>query len=137
MRDRSLQPEVQYGIDHYRVDFAFPAQRLVVEAHGWAWHDAVRDADRDAHLAVLGWMTLRFTGSEIFHDVAGVAARVATALEERMGTVAYSDLGPEPKRMWGAAWSTGCCAATVTTLPTRRRWLPGLLPSAEAPLASP
>jgi len=97
LRDRSLQPEVQYGIGRYRVDFAFPPHRLVVEADGRAWHDAVRDADRDAHLAALGWMTLRFTGSEIYRDAAGVAARVAAALEERAGTVVYTDLPPEPR----------------------------------------
>lgn len=100
MRDSSLTPEVQFGIGRYRVDFAFPGQRLAIEADGRAWHDAERDAARDAHLETLGWQTLRFTGSEIYRDAQGVTDRIIRALEDRADTVSYTELPPEPRRSW-------------------------------------
>lgn len=100
MRDRDLTPEVQFGIGPYRADFAFPAQRLVVEADGRAWHDAQRDAARDAHLESLGWQTLRFSGSEIYRGASGAASRVVNALEQRSEIVTYSDLPSESRRGW-------------------------------------
>lgn len=100
MRDRSLTPNVQFGIGRYRVDFAFPGHRLAVEADGRAWHDAERDASRDAHLETLGWKTLRFTGSEIFRDAQGATDRIVSALEERADIVVYTELPPEPRRSW-------------------------------------
>ncbi|MGI8814055.1 MAG: endonuclease domain-containing protein [Pseudonocardia sp.] len=50
--------------DRYRVDFAFPVARLVVEVDGWAWHsDAARfrsDRARQNALVLAGWAVLRF-----------------------------------------------------------------------------
>ena len=101
MRDRSLTPEVQFGIGRFRVDFAFPGQRLAIEADGRAWHDAERDATRDTRLETLGWQTLRFTGSEIYRDAQGVADRIVGALEERADIVVYTELTPKPPRsLW-------------------------------------
>lgn len=99
MRSAGLMPQVQYGISKLRVDFAFIAERLVVEADGRAWHDAERDAARDAYLDRLGWETIRFSGSKIYRDVDGVVASILAALEERESVLAYTtDLPAEPQR---------------------------------------
>ncbi len=92
MRTAGMTPRVQYGIGRYRVDFAFPPERLAVEADGRGWHDAERDARRDEHLRRLGWEVIRFSGSRIYRDVAAVVRDVAGALEPRQAALTYSDL---------------------------------------------
>lgn len=48
-----------------RVDFALPAERLIVEADGRRWHTRVEDFDRDRwrdnEATAAGWRVLRFT----------------------------------------------------------------------------
>jgi len=100
MRSRGLTPQAQYGIIKYRVDFAFPAQRLAVECDGRGWHDAERDARRDAHLEVLGWKTLRFTGSEIYRRSSGVTKQIVSALETRSHVTTYTEQPQEARRAW-------------------------------------
>lgn len=101
MRARSLAPQVQYGIDRYRVDFAFPEYRLAVEADGRAWHDAARDARRDRHLERLGWRTLRFTGSEIVRDPDATAEQILSAVDERSNVITHSPVeAPTTRSRW-------------------------------------
>jgi very-short-patch-repair endonuclease len=69
----------------YRVDFAFEAQKLIVECDGHDFHErtkeqATRDKRRDRDLLKLGWRTIRFTGSEIFKDPDACAKEVAEML---------------------------------------------------------
>lgn len=98
-RARGLEPQVQYGIDRFRVDFAFPEVRLAVEADGRAWHDARRDSSRDNKLRGLGWEVLRFTGSRIYWEAPAIAEEVADAIaNRRIGGLIYSDLPQTPKR---------------------------------------
>jgi hypothetical protein len=67
-----------------RVDLAWPAQRLVVEADGRRWHDPldVRDLDRrrDNGWAVLGWRVLRFSWSDVVGSPDDVVSAVRRAL---------------------------------------------------------
>lgn len=67
-----------------RVDFAWPRQRLAVEADGRRWHDPqdARDVDRrrDNTCASLGWRVLRVTWADAVHDGDAVVAAVAAAL---------------------------------------------------------
>lgn len=67
-----------------RVDFAWPAARLVVEVDGRRWHDPEdarnRDRRRDNTAAVLGWTVLRFTWREVVHEPELVVASVRGAL---------------------------------------------------------
>lgn len=67
-----------------RVDFAWPAVRLVVEADGRRWHDPEdardRDRRRDNTAAVLGWTVLRFSWREVVHEPQLVVASVRAAL---------------------------------------------------------
>ena len=83
LREVGLEPQVQYGIDRFRVDFAFPEVRLAVEADGRAWHDADRDASRDRKLRSLGWEVVRFTGSRIHWESGAIAEELAARVSER------------------------------------------------------
>lgn len=67
----------------YRADFAWPDLRLIVETDGRASHDRSTsfqsDRERDADLAAVGWLTLRFTWLQL-NDPERVAATIlATA----------------------------------------------------------
>lgn len=52
----------QYRVGPYRLDFAWPIQRIALEADGW-WHQspigAEKDARRDAWLRERGWLIFR------------------------------------------------------------------------------
>lgn len=67
-----------------RVDFAWPAQRLILEADGRRWHtreaDFGRDRTRDRQAAVLGWTVLRVTWDDLRAQPAEIAAQVAACL---------------------------------------------------------
>jgi very-short-patch-repair endonuclease len=69
------RPRTQYrvvdedGIEVARVDFCWPAARLVVEADGYAFHssrdDYRRDRRRMNELERLGWRVLRFSWEDV------------------------------------------------------------------------
>jgi very-short-patch-repair endonuclease len=65
-------------------DFAWPAQRLVVETDGYRYHASRqarrRDNRRDRSLTALGWRPVRFTYEEIVLEPAEVAAELAGLL---------------------------------------------------------
>jgi very-short-patch-repair endonuclease len=67
-----------------RVDIAFPAQRLVIEVDGLAYHSDrsrfQRDRTRQNELVNLGWTVLRFTWQDITADPDRVIATVRLAL---------------------------------------------------------
>jgi very-short-patch-repair endonuclease len=68
----------------WRIDLAFPAQRVAVEVDGWAWHvDAVRfrnDRRKQNALVREGWDPLRFT----WHDLDGRPAGVVEEIEQTL-----------------------------------------------------
>lgn len=87
-----LAPEVQYRIrDEYgfvvaRVDLAYPDALLAIEYDGAAHFTREgrhRDLRRDATLAAMGWLTLRFGRDEI--GAAQTADQVRRALHQRTG----------------------------------------------------
>jgi very-short-patch-repair endonuclease len=52
----------QFAVGRYRLDFAWPAIKVAVEADGWFHHSpegAAKDAERDAWLRSEGWLVLR------------------------------------------------------------------------------
>lgn len=64
-----------------RVDFCFPAHRLVVEVDGARWHeDPLVDRARDNTLACLGWRVLRFTWRQVVHEPEQTVALIRRAL---------------------------------------------------------
>ena len=77
-------PHSNVVIEHAVRDFAWPRQRLVVEADSYTWHrsPAALDADRerDVTLALGGWRTLRFTYAQVTTRPGYVAGAIRAAL---------------------------------------------------------
>lgn len=88
---RLTEPTRQYtvtaGGHNYRLDLAYPTALLAIEVDGKAWHfnaeHRTSDIRRDAVLAAVGWLTLRFTFEQITTESEWVAACVADALRRR------------------------------------------------------
>ena len=74
----------QHVIFTYICDFFCPARGLVVEVDGDT-HDPAYDARRDARIARKGFVTLRFTNSEVYENIDGVMLAIASALADRAG----------------------------------------------------
>ena len=72
----------------WRIDLAFPAQKVAVEVDGWAWHvdpDRFRNDRRKQNALVrAGWDPLRFT----WHDLDGRPRDVVTEICATLGAAA-------------------------------------------------
>jgi very-short-patch-repair endonuclease len=77
-----------YPFGPWRVDLAFPAQKVAVEVDGWAWHvDAERfrnDRRKQNALVRAGWDPLRFT----WHDLDGRPGEVVAEILATLATAA-------------------------------------------------
>lgn len=79
-------PQFRWG--RYRSDWAILDARshgaLLVECDGAAWHSSeaqkAHDAKKDLAALDMGFVTLRFTGSQIFRDADGCAQKVYDAV---------------------------------------------------------
>ena len=103
IRDAGLpRPEVNAFVDRYMVDFAWHAQRGIVETDGWAAHAHraafERDHQRDADLAAAGWLVLRFTWRQLRDRPTWVVSRVAQALAQRRATLHTRPAMPGARR---------------------------------------
>lgn len=67
-----MRIQTQYPVSPYFLDFAIPDKKIAVELDGHDWHKTkeqrTHDAQKDRHLQKLGWLVIRFTGSEIYKD---------------------------------------------------------------------
>jgi very-short-patch-repair endonuclease len=83
-RQRLPRPHTQYRIGAKRYDFAWPQQRVVVEADSWVAHanQVAFQADRAASnaLQLAGWLVLRFTWADLTRRNRAVAATTRRAL---------------------------------------------------------
>jgi len=81
------QPVAQYPIAPYRIDFAWPEHRVLVETDGWGTHGRRQafedDRAKDADLAARGYVVIRFTWRQLEEEPYIVAARLAAALALR------------------------------------------------------
>ncbi|HET7664962.1 MAG TPA: DUF559 domain-containing protein [Mycobacterium sp.] len=81
--------KTNYPVGGYKVDVGFPAQKVAIEADGWAFHssqeDFQKDRERQNKLALLGWQVLRFTWLDLTEYPQRVLAeiRFATARAPR------------------------------------------------------
>jgi very-short-patch-repair endonuclease len=77
-------PRSNVRLHGHEVDFLWPAQRLIVEVDGFAYHSTreafERDRRRDAGLQALGYRVIRLTWRQIVHEPEATVARVATLL---------------------------------------------------------
>jgi very-short-patch-repair endonuclease len=88
VRDAGLpRPLVNRYIGRYMADFAWPAERVIVETDGYAAHGHraafERDHARDADLVARGWIVLRFTWRQLRFERVRVATRLAQTLARR------------------------------------------------------
>ena len=80
----SPQHMVVAGGSRYRIDLAFPDERLAIEFDGYAAHVApasfVGDRRRQNALLLAGWTVLRFSGDDLRHRPSSVVREVQRAL---------------------------------------------------------
>ena len=83
-RQQQPAPHVNVVIEGSVRDFAWPRQRLVVEADSYAWHRSPAalnaDRERDVALTLGGWRVLRFTSAQLTRRRAWVARSLTAAL---------------------------------------------------------
>ena len=83
-RQQLPAPHVNVVIEGSVRDFAWPRQRLVVEADSYAWHRSPAalnaDRERDVALTLGGWRVLRFTSAQLTRRRAWVARSLTAAL---------------------------------------------------------
>lgn len=88
-----LSFDTQEQVSRYRTDFLDKSRKLVIELDGHEDHkskeDRTYDAKRDRQLHRDGYTVIRFTGSEIFKDVAG-------CVEELKQTLLLMEPQPSP-----------------------------------------
>jgi very-short-patch-repair endonuclease len=82
------RPEVRAGSDgQFRIDYAYPEQRVAIELYGYAWHHSpdqlTHDLGRQRALTLEGWTVLVFTWHDITTDPGRVAAEIRAALSPR------------------------------------------------------
>jgi very-short-patch-repair endonuclease len=81
-------PRTEVWIGTYRVDILWPAEKLIVEMDGAAFHNLPsrieRDKRRDAELATLGYQVIRVTWRQLTGEPAAVIARIEATLAARL-----------------------------------------------------
>jgi hypothetical protein len=79
------QHPVSVGGRHYRIDLAYPEQKIAIEIDGWEYHRNRSafddDRSRSNDLVVAGWHVLRFTSST--SDTQAVATVIAALSQKR------------------------------------------------------
>ncbi len=75
-----LYPNPQFKVGRYRIDLAFPYQKIAIECDGKAFHSSPgekrHDKKRDEYLRSEGWIVLRFSGRKINRDLPGVVNKI-------------------------------------------------------------
>jgi len=73
-----------YPVGGYKVDVAFPKQKVAIETDGWAFHsdqeDFQNDRERQNKIALLGWKVLRFTWLDLVEYPRRVIAEIKHAI---------------------------------------------------------
>jgi very-short-patch-repair endonuclease len=97
------EPKIEYPFDaelgrKHRADFAFVAQKLLVEVDGNAWgvkgggrHGKDADNDKMNFAAMLGWRVMHFSPKKLKDDPAGCVELVVKALNAGIRN-GFSDL---------------------------------------------
>lgn len=87
LRHATRQRVLRVRGETYRVDLAYDDERVAVELDGDRFHSTPaqreRDRRRDAALASIGWLTLRFSHARLHDDVAGCRRDTLATLARR------------------------------------------------------
>lgn len=101
----------QMPVLRYFLDFADPFKKIGIECDGKEWHDAAKDAERDANLQSIGWIIYRIPGWKCLR----IRTRPQDLLIEKMEQgysreeAMYLTAGQE--REWFSTTSEGCIEA--------------------------
>lgn len=85
LRDNGITGwKTNYPVGGYKVDVAFPKQKVAIETDGWAFHnsqeDFQNDRERQNKIALLGWQVLRFTWLDLTEYPQRVLAEIRFAI---------------------------------------------------------
>jgi len=81
LKDYGLYLIPQYQIGKYRVDFALPEYRLIIECDGKEWHrDKEKDKIRDNELGEKGWTVMRIEGYRIKYYINQVIKEILASI---------------------------------------------------------
>lgn len=76
--------KTNYRVGGYKVDVAFPTEKVAIEVDGWAFHSDpevfVKDRQRQNAIALLGWQVLRFTWLDLTEYPQRVIAEIRSAI---------------------------------------------------------
>jgi very-short-patch-repair endonuclease len=82
-----LYPVCQFVVGEYRLDMAFPENKIAIECDGKEWHSSQeqieRDRNRDKYLEDLGWKIIRITGSDIYKKADEIVNLMLTGKERK------------------------------------------------------
>jgi very-short-patch-repair endonuclease len=85
------RPIAGYPITPYTADFAWPAERVIVETDGWNFHRNrfafEDDRARDAYLAARGWIVVRITWRRLRKQPMLVMVQLGQTLAQRASTL--------------------------------------------------
>jgi very-short-patch-repair endonuclease len=89
LRDNGITGwKTNYPVGGYKIDVAFPQQKVAIETDGWAFHssqeDFQKDRERQNKLALLGWQVLRFTWLDLTEYPQRVLAEIRFATAHAM-----------------------------------------------------
>jgi very-short-patch-repair endonuclease len=84
LRDNNITGwKTNYPVGGYKVDVAFPEQKVAIETDGWAYHssqeDFQNDRERQNKITLLGWQVLRFTWLDLVEYPQRVLAEIRFA----------------------------------------------------------
>lgn len=117
IREHGLPFYPQYPALNYFLDFADPIKKIALECDGAQWHDAEKDAVRDAALRVAGWTIYRITGSECARSR---SIESPAEVHERFDDYGDQDGFDDHVERWAMASSDGVIAAIALTHYARR-----------------
>jgi very-short-patch-repair endonuclease len=85
LRDNGITGwKANYPLGGYKIDVAFPKQKVAIETDGWAFHssqdDFQNDRERQNKIALLGWQVLRFTWLDLTEYPQRVLAEIRFAI---------------------------------------------------------
>jgi very-short-patch-repair endonuclease len=76
--------KANYPLGGYKIDVAFPKQKVAIEVDGWAFHSDPEafaiDRKRQNAIALLGWQVLRFTWLDLTEYPQRVIAEIRRAI---------------------------------------------------------
>jgi very-short-patch-repair endonuclease len=84
LRDNNITGwKANYPLAGYKIDVAFPGEKVAIETDGWAFHssqeDFQNDRERQNKIALLGWKVLRFTWLDLTEYPQRVLAEIRFA----------------------------------------------------------